>query len=292
MKKCIFTLCVDDYAPQITALTFPLMKEFADKIRAEFHIITERRFPEWPITYEKLQIHELGKGNDWNWFFDADTLVHPEMYDVTEMIHKDTVCHNGKDFASIRWTYDNYFRRDGRHTGSCNWCTVGSDWCLDLWHPLDISAEEAIRNIHVTIDEENSGLCKPEHLIDDYALSRNIARYGLKVTTIAELIERFRLLPYLWHKYSIPNDQKLREILAVLSTKHHQPAFVEPGEPLQGPAGMPPAVLTADKRVVQACGMGWGLMSLADLADYQAEWGLNGPLPVAAPVASNLATAL
>ena len=282
MNKCLWTLCIDNYEPRITALTFKLMQEFAAKIRAEFRVITQRKFPEWPVTYEKLQIHELGKAYDWNWFFDADTLVHPEMYDVTEMLPKDTVCHNGKDFASIRWTYDNYFRRDGRHIGSCNWCTVGSDWCLDLWHPLeDLSLEEAISRIHITVNEENSGHCKAEHLIDDYTLSRNIARYGLKVTTISELIEKFRISPYLWHKYAISSDQKLREMLAVLSTEPHMPAFAERGEPLQGSPGMPPAVMTPDKRIVQACGLGWGLMTQKDLAAYQEEWGLNAPLQVA-----------
>ena len=84
IKKTLYTLNIGDYAPEIRALTFPLLRGWADKIGADFHVIEERKFPDWPIVYEKLQIYELGQGNDWNIFADADTLVHPEMFDVTE----------------------------------------------------------------------------------------------------------------------------------------------------------------------------------------------------------------
>lgn len=276
MRKALFTLNIDNYAPQITALTFPLMQEFANKIRADFIVIDERRFPGWPVTYEKLQINWRGRDYDWSWFLDADTLVHPEMYDVTELLTKDTVAHNGTDFASIRWTYDDFFRRDGRHIGSCNWCTIGSDWCLDLWHPLeDLKLDEALANIHITVNEEKSGVCQAEHLIDDYTLSRNIARYGLKTTTIAALIERYRVLPYLWHKYTISNEQKVAEMLAILSTKERQPAFAERGTPLPGGPGLLPALKTEDNRIVEAAGLGWGLMDSKDLLQYREEWGLS-----------------
>jgi hypothetical protein len=81
--------------------------------------------------------------------------------------------------AGVRWSYDQYFRRDGRHIGSCNWFTVASDWCLDLWRPLDdLTLDEALANINITIGERNSRLCGTEHLIDDYTLSRNSRASG------------------------------------------------------------------------------------------------------------------
>ena len=93
VKKTIYTLNIGDYAPEICALTYPLIQAYARKIGADFHVIRERKFPEWPIVYEKLQIYELGRkhGNDWNIFVDSDTLINPEMFDVTEHLHKDTV---------------------------------------------------------------------------------------------------------------------------------------------------------------------------------------------------------
>src|SRR6185295_5670102 len=155
-RKTIFTLNIGDYAPEVVKITRPLLVHYARKIGADIHDITERKFPEWPVVYEKLQIHELGAAPGWNIYIDSDTLIHPDMFDVTDHLHLDTVCHNGKDMAGNRWRYDKYFRRDGRHIGSCNWWAVASDWCVDLWRPLDdITLEEAVANIYPTVDERN-----------------------------------------------------------------------------------------------------------------------------------------
>ena len=155
IKKTIFTLAVDNFSEEITAMTFPLMEAYAQRIGADFHVIRERRFKDWPVTYEKLQVFRLAQemANDWNIFFDADTLIHPETLDWTLFLPKDTVVHNGMDMAAIRWDYDRYFWRVGRHIGSCNWCAIASDWCVDLWTPLDIPLEEALRRIHPRVVE-------------------------------------------------------------------------------------------------------------------------------------------
>ena len=218
IKKTVYTLNIDNFAPGICALTYPLIKYWANKIGADFHIITERKFPDYPVTYEKLQIYELGQEhkNDWNIYIDSDALVHPETLDWTVFLPKDTVSHNGKDFANIRWRYDKYFLRDGRHIGSCNWNTIASDWCIDLWKPLDISADEAISNIFPIVHEHNTIITK-EHLIDDYALSRNIARYGLKVKTLSEIIdERLPNSEFYWHIYTDGIEDKVKQMKEVL----------------------------------------------------------------------------
>lgn len=267
IKKTVYTVNVGNYEPQITELTYPLLCAYADKIGADFHVITERKFPGWPIVYEKLQIHELGRGSDWNIYFDSDALVNPEMFDVTNHLTKDTVLHNGKDMAGVRWQYDHYFMRDGRNIGSCNWFTVGSDWCLDLWKPLDMTFEEASRNIHLTVAEHNSGMFKDNHLIDDYTLSRNIARYGLKFKTLVDVCADLGwrgpdgrgISPFLYHLYNIPSKQKLQMLLGVLGTPHGQP-IPHPLNPRMDPNGAPPT------------GMGWGLLTADQLTEYRKRW--------------------
>ena len=219
LKKTIFTLNVDNYAPEITELTYPLLERYAKKIGADFHIINKRKYPNLPPVYEKMQIYDLGRkmGNDWNIYIDSDALVHPDMFDVTEFIRKDTVCHNGADMANNRWRYDRYFERDKRHIGSCNWFTVASDWCLDLWHPLDISYEEALENIFPIQNELNTVITR-EHLIDDYALSRNIARFGLRFTTIGQILSELKDNgSYLWHQYTVPTNLKIKEMHRILA---------------------------------------------------------------------------
>lgn len=218
MKKTLYTLNVEDYAPEITALTYPLLEYHARKIGAEFFIIDTRKFPDWPVTYEKLQIYELAeqRGDDWSIYIDSDALVHPETLDWTVFLPRDTIAHNGLDMAAVRWRYDRYFLRDGRNIGSCNWLAIASSWCRDLWRPLELTPEQAVDNIYPTVDELNT-VITPEHLVDDYALSRNIARFGLKAKTLINLQEE--IIPganFYWHAYVDPIPEKVRKMNVVL----------------------------------------------------------------------------
>lgn len=215
IKKTLYTLNINGYAPQITELTYPFLQMYAGKIGADFYVIDSRVYPDMPPVYEKLQIFELAKAhnNDWNIYIDSDALVHPDCLDITAYLPKDTVMHNGHDIASNRWTYDQYFLRDGRHIGSCNWFSVASDWCLDLWRPLDdLTYEEALTHIHPVVSELQT-IITPEHLIDDYTLSRNIARFGLKFISFIELQRRIGDGGnYLWHQYTLTLEQKIRAL--------------------------------------------------------------------------------
>lgn len=221
IKKTIYTLNVDAYSEQITNITYPFIKDYARKIDAEFVVINERKFPSFPAVYEKLQIHELGKDNDWSIYIDSDVLVHPDLFDFTVHLNKDTVLHYNKDLAGNRWKYDKYFLRDGRHISSCNWFAIASDWCIDLWHPLDdMSLEEATANITPAFPEMINGIT-PSHLIDDYILSRNIAKYGLKFTTCHQIFDRVDSknagnLNYFWHEHLLSEEQKVRKLQATL----------------------------------------------------------------------------
>lgn len=220
MKKTVWTLDIN-FSPEITALTFPLFEKYAAKIGADFKVIIARKFLDLPVACEKLQLHELGARRDWNIFFDADTLVHPDMFDVTEYLDKGTVMHYSTDIAGTRFKLDDYFRRDGRALGSANWFTVASNWCLDLWHPLDdMSHAVAVSQITPGVREALNGGFTAEHLFDDYILSRNIARYGLKVESFVSLLKRIAsgceyVSPdgFLWHShmFKTPED-KLREM--------------------------------------------------------------------------------
>jgi len=225
LKKTLFVLNVDNYAPEITEVTYPLLKHYAQKIGAEFYEIRERKFPGWPPVYEKLQIYELAQkmANDWNIYIDSDTLVHPDCMDITNHLSRDTVAHYGFDPAHQRWRYDRFFLRDGRNIGSCNWFTVASDWCIDLWEPLtDLTKEEAVANIHPTVSELNT-VISAEHLIDDYVLSRNIAKYRLKFTCCIDILKALGYKMsnpkdglFLWHTYDIPIDEKVVAMKNVL----------------------------------------------------------------------------
>lgn len=230
MKKTLYTLNLNPEAyADITAITYPLIKHYAKKIGAEFVEIRERKFPEWPPTFEKLQVYRLGQeaGNDWSIFFDADALIHPETPDYTNLIPRDHCAHNGKDMAAIRFTYDRFFQRDGRNIGSASWCCIASDWTIELFEPpTDITPEEVAKMIFPTTGELKNGVT-PIRLVEDFIMGRNIAKYGLKFTTFHEINENLGLCsidalghklqpPFFFHVYAVTREAKIVQLKQVL----------------------------------------------------------------------------
>jgi hypothetical protein len=166
--KVVYTLAVNNYFPELCELTLPNHEAYAKRIGARFEVITERKFGDWGPTYEKLQIHELGKNNDYSIHIDADMLISPEMWDVTERLDGTTVGTYSIYDPALYFRPDEYFMRDGRRIGVCSsFCAVPRA-CHDFWTPFDISREEAQAGTN------------SQHGIDDYCFSRNLARYGLK----------------------------------------------------------------------------------------------------------------
>jgi hypothetical protein len=97
---------------------------------------------------------------------------------------------------------------------------VASDLCIDLWRPLDdLTPQEAISNIFPTVFEQVSGVVNRSHLIDDYALSRNIAKYGLKVQVFRQIFEKLGYKDggsFFYHHYLFPTKDKVVEMQKVL----------------------------------------------------------------------------
>ena len=213
LKKAIFTLDLDNkYPKSITDITYPLIKSYADKIGASFTIISERKFPEFPATYEKFQIYQLAQdmNNDWNIFFDCDALIHPDTPDITNIIPFESVAHHAKDYSGFRWKDNRFFQRDGRRIGSCNWFTMASSLNIELWKPVDDITQDDIANAIIPILNEQKAGVIPIRLIDDYVCSYNIAKYGLKFTTVQEEMGKMGMdsLGFFFHLYAITEEEK------------------------------------------------------------------------------------
>jgi len=228
MKKEVYTLALEGYPTELTDLTLPWIEFYAKKIGAGFTVIKERKFPDWPPTAEKMQLWELGQDNDWTVFIDADALINPELFDITAVVPKDTVLFTGQDMAAMRFRPNKYMLRDGRYLGACTWFVVCSDWTIDLWRPLEMAFSEVVKDIFPTNQERacliGDGLSGigPEKLIEDYICSSNIARFGLKHTTIegAGLKAKFGRMydSYYWHQYTMRIDNKIVECLKMMAT--------------------------------------------------------------------------
>ena len=199
VKKTLYTLNLPQpdgkpYCPELTDITIPLMKKYAEKIGAEFYIIDKDKFPGMPVTMNKFQMYDLCKEreDDWSIYFDVDTVVHPDFFDPTAHVTKDTtVSGMVSDFTPVRFKPDEYFLRDGRYQGKGTFFLAWSDLCLDFVNPnQDISFEEMVSRISPTVNELKNGVT-PQHLLDDYMVSRNIARYSLKHVLVSQIQQKY-----------------------------------------------------------------------------------------------------
>ena len=218
MRKLLVTLNIGDYLTEITRYTFPMMETWAKKIGAEFLILDQRKLTVEgdgkPVNYEKFQLHDLVNQYDWTYFLDSDAFVHPDTLDWVEIVgDKSVVLFSGTDPRTTRFRATNYTRRARCHVGACTWNVICSDWTgADLWQPPEDYAA-AVANIVPIWAECRTGHCPHAHLIDDYQLSENIARYGLRVDTMKAICEREKI-PFdgYAHLYNCDPYDKLKEI--------------------------------------------------------------------------------
>src|SRR6185369_17056089 len=139
----VFTLRVNNYFPELCQITIPWIRAYAHRLGAEFVEVTERKYPEFPPTYEKLQLYDLSRGCDWAILIDADMIINPDFPDVLSI--------TPPDFVGLYMTYqadslfeaDQYFVRDGRRLGIASNFLVVHDCNHDIWTPLEMSYAEA-----------------------------------------------------------------------------------------------------------------------------------------------------
>ena len=158
------------YLPKLCEITHKSISEYAQRIGADFNIITQRKFPAWPVTYEKMQLYELGTEYEDNLLVDSDLLIREDFPDFRNIIPKQNIGLYTAFDADKFYAPDKYFLRDGRKIGCSATMIYSSDFTHDIWTPLEISFEEARSNI------------KFDYNIDEYCISRNLARFGLKIS--------------------------------------------------------------------------------------------------------------
>ncbi len=193
MKKIVYTLDIN-YDKRITDITRPALIRWAKKIGATIKVIKKRKYLDYPITYEKFQMYEWAKTHhaDWHIFVDADAYIGNDFMDVIEMIPKTNAVIFKGGIGNTRFKTDNYMRRYGKHYDVGSWFFAFSDWTMDAFKPIHLQSGEptvkqCIKNIFPIVVEKNGPVpVKPSHLIDDYLLCRNIAKYGIKLTIISD----------------------------------------------------------------------------------------------------------
>jgi hypothetical protein len=163
---------IDNYFPELVSLTLPTVEKYAKKINAKINIISNRKFPDWPILYEKIQVYQDGQDADWNILMDADILIHPDTPNpLNGFILPFQIASKDAYNADTQLVLDDYFKRDGRNIGLSTCVIIAHKTCHDIWTPLDMTPEEACSKIKID-----------RMIVDEYCISRNLARFGLKLT--------------------------------------------------------------------------------------------------------------
>lgn len=212
MTKIIFLLNINNYSPEITSITYPAIEKYAERIGARIIEIQDRKYPDFPIVYEKLQIFDLAKQNpaDWYIYIDSDALIKFDLPDITKWLEKDTVFQVNSDPADVRFRLP---IKDERNIGTCNWFTIFSDQCIDLFNPdIGMAYDEML--LCMTPTEEEAKVFDSLHLIDDYVLSFNLAKHGFKYKNAKDLQDTYHC-NYFHHEYLVTEKEKLQSIKRV-----------------------------------------------------------------------------
>jgi hypothetical protein len=164
--KNVFVLNIGDYRPDLMRYTLPTIERYAEKIGANLGVIMIRAYPDAPISMEKLQVHGLGAGAEWNILVDADTMIHPDTPDFTKGDPSQVRFAMGTDVRQM-FPYHPYFQRCGHFQGIAGNFIVSSNLTHDLWEPW-ADWKPLLEKLQRKFN------------IDEYILSLNLAKYGLR----------------------------------------------------------------------------------------------------------------
>ena len=173
-KRCIHIISLTDYAPELCEITIPSIQAYAKRMDASINMIgSNRKFAEYPDTYERFQVFHDGRGFDWNFVVDANMLFGPSLGDFCAFASRETIGTAMTYGASSQFSVDNrFFGRDGRNIAPVQACILTSDWTHDLWEPFKGTAANIL------------SCTTNEYAVAEYMMAYNIAKYGLKCNGI------------------------------------------------------------------------------------------------------------
>jgi hypothetical protein len=229
MKKLLVTLNIGDYDRDITSLTFPRMQEYAKNIGADFHIITERKFPDFPLMLEEFQMYEFSQTYDWIIFLDGDCLINPRAVDLTTLVKEDRVIiakynppthhfHPENIEGQYNFKYYAPFFFLVFHKNSRN-CVKPYENPFDYYEYINLNSTHPEMKTYMEIRTHLTEKEIKDTLIDEFLLTLNLHRYNIKT---ASLVEDFPELSVISHTSDSKEKKikQLKESIKKLKTIH------------------------------------------------------------------------
>jgi hypothetical protein len=228
MKKLLVTLNIGDYDRDITSLTFPHMQEYAKNIGADFHIITERKFPEVPLRLEFFQLYDFCTIYDWIIFLDADCLINPKAVDLTTLVKEDRVIiakynppthHFHPENIEGQYNFKYYapffflvFHRNSRN------CVKPYKNPFDYYEHINLNSTHPEMKTYMKIRTHLTEKEIKDTLIDEFLLTLNLHRYNIKT---ASLVEDFPELNIISHTSDSKEKKNKTTERKYQKTKNH-----------------------------------------------------------------------
>lgn len=210
MVKKLFVLRIGDYRPDLCQFTIPTIKAYAAKIGAEYIEITHAVHPDMPVTFAKLRVFDMGQDSDWNILVDADIMIHPGMPDVTQFLPPNAVASAFAFDADFMFHKNRFFERDGRNIGIVGNFVVTTKLTHDLW---DYSQ---VFSIVDPADIDLKTLTKRDFIIDEYVLSHNLAKFGLRHTGILPMPQLTEMIVHFGNEES--DEEQRRKDVCIAET--------------------------------------------------------------------------
>ena len=218
MKKLLVTLNIGDYDKEITDLTFPYMRQYAQNIGADFHVIRERKFPDFPLMLEEFQMYELSNTYDWIIFLDGDCLINPKGVDLTTLVEENRVLiakynppthhfHSKNIEGKYNLQYYAPFFFLVFHRNSRN-CVRPYKNPYDYYEYINLNSTHPEMKNYMNIRTHLTEKEIKDTLIDEFLLTLNLHRYNIKTVS---LVEDFPELSVISH-ISDTKEKKIKQL--------------------------------------------------------------------------------
>ncbi len=89
MKTLVLAIAIGDYYQKMGEITHPLMRAYAERVSADFMVITEKKISQTSAHWEKFQIHDLLDTYDRILFLDTDIIVRGDCPNLFEAVPDD-----------------------------------------------------------------------------------------------------------------------------------------------------------------------------------------------------------
>lgn len=211
-KKLVVTLDID-YEPRITEITFPYMQQYSENIGADFKIINTRKYDhQYPVSLEKLQLYDISESYDWTIFLDADLLINPNCFDLTETIDNDMILVPEYLNPSDQFKPQNILNKYTISWHCPLFISVFSSQTRCVFNYPEVDPLELVQYInpkskgHTHYENSKESTTEPQWFLDEFVYNLNIAKYKIATASIKESFPNMNIAAHI----AAPTEQKIQ----------------------------------------------------------------------------------